>query len=67
MLLINVHELDIIFAQPITLAALENQVDGIRVVIGFQRQDVFVLSTSKYFHQGAEIDAEGDVAITSKW
>ena len=66
MLLIDVHELDIIFAEPITLAAFKNQVDGIRMVIGFQCQDVFVLCTSEDFHQGAEINAKSNVAVTSK-
>ena len=67
MLLINIHKFDIVFAQPVTLAALEHQVDNVWGIFGLQCQDVLVLSTSEHLHERAEIDAEGDVAVAAEW
>ena len=46
MFLINVHELDVVFAQPVAFCAFEHKVDDIGRVFCLQRQDVFVLGAS---------------------
>ena len=66
MLLIDIHKLDIILAQPITFAALEDQVDNIRSIFRLEGQNVFVLGASEHLHEGGEVDAEGDVAVAAE-
>ena len=66
MLLINVHQLNVIFAQTVLLRALKNQVDNIRRVLRFECQDIFVLGAAQHLHQGAEVDTEGDVSVASE-
>jgi hypothetical protein len=46
MLLINVHKLDIVFAQPIALAAFEDEVEAVGSILGFEGEDVLILGTS---------------------
>jgi hypothetical protein len=65
-LLINVHELDIILAQPVALSALEDQVDDIRRVLGLESQDVFVLCATQDFCEGGEVDSERKVAVAAE-
>jgi hypothetical protein len=65
-LLINVHELDIILAQPVALGTLEDQVDDIRRILGLEGQDVFVLCAAQDFCEGGEIDAERKVAVAAE-
>jgi hypothetical protein len=65
-LLINVHELDIILAQSVALSALEDQVDDIRRVLGLEGQDVFVLCAAQDFCEGGEVDAERKVAVAAE-
>lgn len=66
MLLVNVHELDIILAQAVALAGFEHQVYHIRRILRLQRQDIFVLCTSEDLHQGAQIDSKSNVAVAAK-
>ena len=66
MLLIDVHKLNIILAEPIALRALEDQVDDIRRVLGLQCEDVFVLRASKHLLQRGQVDTESEVAIAAK-
>lgn len=66
MLLIDIHQFDVILAESVALAALEYQVDDVWRVFRLQREDVFVLSRAQDFRQGGQIDAEGDIAVTSK-
>lgn len=65
MLLINVHQLDIIFAQTVRLAALEDQVDDVRRIFSLECENIFVLCGSEDFGQGVEVDAQGNVAVAS--
>lgn len=65
MLLVDVHELDIILADPVHIFALEGQVDDIGGILRLQRQDVFRLARAEDLGQGSEIDAEGDVAVAA--
>ena len=66
MLLIDVHKLNIILAQPIAFATLKDQVDHIRSIFRLQGQNVFVLGASEHLHERGEIDAERDVAVAAE-
>lgn len=66
MLLVNVHELDIVLAQPVALSALEDQVDDIGRVLGLEGEDVFVLCATEDFCEGGKVDAEGKVAVATE-
>ena len=66
MLLIDIHKLDIILAQPVAFAALKNQIDNVRRIFRLQRQYVFILRTSQHLHERGEVDAEGDVAVAAE-
>ena len=66
MLLIDIHELDVVLAQAVALAALKHQVHNVRCILRLQCQDVFVLGASQHLHQRAEVDAEGNVAVTAE-
>lgn len=63
MLLVDIHELDIILAETVGLGALEHEVDGIGRVIRLERQDVFVLGGAQHLGQGDQVDTQGDVAV----
>ena len=65
MLLINVHQLDVILAQSVRLAALEDQVDHIRSIFSLEGEDIFILRGAEDLRQGVEVDAKGNVAVTS--
>lgn len=66
MLLINVHEFDVIFAQSIAFAALKHQVYKIGVVLRLQCENVLILRTSQDLHEGTEVDAEGNIPVASE-
>jgi hypothetical protein len=65
-LLVDVHELDIVLADPVALGALEHQVDDIRRVLRLESEDVFVLCAAEDFCEGSKVDAEGKVAIAAE-
>ena len=67
MLLINVHQLDVVLAESVAFAALEHQVDDIWRIFSLQCEDIFILGRAQDFRQGGQVDAESDVAVTSKW
>lgn len=66
MLLINVHQLDVVLADSVALGALEDEVDDIGRVLGLEGQNVLVLGGAEDLLQGDEVDTEGDVAIASE-
>ena len=66
MLLVNVHELDIVLANPVALGALEDQVDDIGSVLGLEGEDVFVLCATEDFCEGGKVDAEGEVTVAAE-
>jgi hypothetical protein len=65
-LLVNVHQLDVVLADSVALGALEDEVDDIRRVLGLEGQDVLVLSGTENLLQRDEVDAEGDVAVAAE-
>lgn len=66
-LLVDIHELQIILAQPIAVTALENQIEHIWCILGLERQDIFALGSTKNFRQRCQIDTKGEIAIASIW
>ena len=66
MLLIDVHQLDVILADSVRIAALKDEVDDIGRIFSFQCKDVFILGCSQNFGQRVEIDAKGNVAVASE-
>ncbi len=65
MLLVNVHQFDVVFAESVRLGTLEHQVNDIWRVVRLQGQDVFVLSSAEDLGQGDQVDTDGDVAVTA--
>ena len=65
-LLIDVHELNVVLAYPVTLCALENQVHDIRRILRLEREDVLVLCAPQDLGEGCEVDAERDVAVAAE-
>lgn len=65
MLLINIHQLQVILAQAITLARLKLQVQHIRRILCLQGQNIVVLCCSQDLGQGAKVDSKGDVAVAA--
>jgi hypothetical protein len=66
MLLINVHQLDVIFAQSIGFCVLKDEVDNIRGVLSLESEDVFILSCTKNFRERVQVDAESDISVASE-
>lgn len=66
MFLVNVHELDVVFAQPVALRALEHQVDNIRRILGLEGEDVIVLCAAQDLGERSEVDTERKVAIAAE-
>lgn len=66
MLLIDVHQLDIILGHAVALGALEREVDNVRRIFRLHGQDVLVLRALEHLGQRAEVDAEGDVAVAAE-
>jgi hypothetical protein len=65
MLLVNIHKLQVILAQSITLAALKHQIKNIRRVLSLDGQDIFILGGAENFCKGGEVDTKSYVAVAS--
>lgn len=65
-LLVNVHELDVVLADPVGAAVLEDEVDDIRRVLGLECEDVVALRGAEHLCERAQVDAEGDVAVAAE-
>lgn len=66
MLLINVHELDVILADPVCCLVLENKVDNIGRILGLERENILALGCAQDLCQGAKIDAESNVTVAAE-
>lgn len=66
MLLINIHQLDIILRDTIRLAGLKHQVDNIRRILGLKRENVLVLRRAENLGQAVQVDAQRDVAVAAE-
>lgn len=65
MLLVDIHELDIIFAYPVLVGRLEHNVDNIRCVFRLYAKDIFVLCCAENLGQGTKVDTESDVTVAA--
>ena len=65
MLLINIHQFQIILAQSVIIAALEDEVENIRSILSFESEDILGLGCAKNFCEGGQVDTEGDVTIAT--
>lgn len=66
MLLINIHELQVILAQSIAFAALEDQIKNIRSILCLDGQDILSLRRTQHFCEGCEVESESNIAIASE-
>lgn len=65
MLLINIHQLDIILRDTIILRVLKHQVQDIGRVLSLEREQVLVSSSAKDLLKRGEVEPEGDVAVAA--
>lgn len=65
MLLVNVHELQVVLADAVVLAALKDQVKHVGGVLGLERENIFVLGSAEHLGERGQVDTEGDVAVAS--
>lgn len=66
MLLINVHQLDVVLAQSVCVCALEYQVDHVRRIFSLQCKNILVVCATEHFCQGRQVDPQGNVAIAAE-
>jgi hypothetical protein len=66
-ILVDVHELEIVFAQPITIGVLEYQVEHIRRVFSLEGQNILILSSTKDLGKGGEVDTQSYVTVAAVW
>lgn len=67
MLLVNVHELDVVLAQTIALAAFKHEIHHIRRIFRLQGEDVLILRAAENFHERRQVDTERKIAVAAKW
>jgi hypothetical protein len=65
MLLIDIHQLDIVLAQPIRLLALKHQIHHVGRILGLEREDIVVLRGAQHLGQRAQVDAQRQVAVAA--
>jgi hypothetical protein len=65
--LVDVHELDIVLANPVRFGTLEDEIDHIGGVFRLQGKDVATLGCAKHLGQRDQIDTQSDVAVTAVW
>lgn len=66
-LLIDIHEFQVILAQSITLAALEHHVENIWRIICLECQNILILGSAENLCKGGKVDTKSDVTIASVW
>ena len=66
MLLVDVHKLDIVLANPVGRAVLEDQVDNIRRILRLEGKNVIALRSAEHLRKRAKVDTKGDVAVASE-
>ena len=62
-LLVNVHELEVILGDAVVFGRLEDEVEHVGRVLGLKRQDVLVLGGAQHLGQGGKVHAQRDVAV----
>jgi len=66
MLLVDVHELEVILGDSVVGLALEHQVENVGRILSLEGQDVIVLGSAEDLGEGGEVNAEGNVAIAAE-
>lgn len=66
MLLINVHELYVIFADSVHPGTLEDEVYDIWRVFSLQCEEIVVPTCAEHFGERAKVNAESNIAVASK-
>lgn len=65
MLLVDIHELDIILANPVILRILKHQVQAIGRIRRLQGQNILILRRPQHLCQRIQVDAQGNVAVAA--
>lgn len=65
-LLVDVHKLDVVLAQPVAVRALEDHVHNVRCILRLQGQDILILCTAQDLLQRGQVDTEGDVTVAAE-
>jgi hypothetical protein len=65
-LLVDVHELDIILADTVVLGVFEDQAEHVRRVLRLQRQGIIALRRTQHLLQTAQVDSQRDVPVASE-
>ena len=66
MLLVNIHELDIILADPSVVVGLKDEVDDVGRVLSLDGEDVIAAGSAKHLCERAQVDTEGNVAVAAE-
>jgi len=66
MFLVDIHELDVILAQPRCGAGFEEQVDDIRRVLSLDGKGVVVSSGTKDLCKRTQVDSERNIAVAAE-
>lgn len=66
MLLVNVHQFDVILADPVAIGALEDNVDNIWRVFGLEGENIVGLSGAEDLLKRGKVDTESDVAVAAE-
>jgi hypothetical protein len=65
MLLVNVHELDVVLADPVLATRLEHDIDDIGGVFRLYVENIIVPCCAEDLGQGAKVNTESDVSIAA--
>ena len=66
-LLINVHQLDVVLADAICRGTLEDEVHHVRAVLSLKGEHIGALCGAEDFGERVEVDAERNVAVAAVW
>ena len=64
-LLVNVHELEVVFGDPLGFDVLELQVEHIGRVLGLEGEDIFVSCRPQHLCERGQVETERDVAVAT--
>lgn len=67
MLLVDIHQFDVVLGNTIILRVFKNEIEHIRCIVGLERQQVIVLRSTEHLLQRRKIDSEGNIAVTAVW
>lgn len=66
MLLVNIHELDIILADPSVVVGLKDEIDDVGRVLSLDSEDVIAAGSAKHLCERAQVDTKGNVAVAAE-